>query len=1132
MFGSTFLSLLVLILEFTEQITSAPAPSFGYHELGDPLFRPPGYVEVQDPLASIGEPSAESVVDALRYAGFTLTEGELKVKERPVSDEWMTQLIDSYTKKFSATLRGLHPKPNQIQFVYTWKYLEGLPIVLTKMDGTDLTSTAFSWICNSNKSYMERDQLIQSFKSLITFVIKDHFTMLENLNVDTETIRSRTQMITGWVYDEILNPSIGFPIMGNLRDEAVLRVLRREEPSFRKLNGFLAHYFGQVEPQPSPKALSSILINCWYFSNDSQTEGRLVNDQAHLIALKEQIERNASIPNASYFLSQFLSFPSHSEHQIPDRVQHVHPVGPSNGNVRQQSTNEVDHTISMSRSSLEQNQLPIENFAPGLPKEEWMTQLIDSFTLKFSATLHGLHPKPNQIQFAYTREYLKGLPIVLTRMEALDLTSTGFSWIFNPDKSYMERDQLVQSFKTLITLVITDHCQILENLQVDAETIKTRNQMITGWVYDEILDPPIGYPILGSLRGEVVLRVLRREEPSFRKLNGFLAHYFGQLEPRPSPKALTSILINCWYFSTNSQIGGRIVNDQAHLIALKEQIERNASIPNASYFLSQFLSFPSHSEHQIPDRVQHVHPVGPSNGNVRQQSTNEVDHTISMSRGDLERNQLPIENFAPGLPKEEWMTQLIDSFTLKFSQTLHGLHPKPNQIQFTYTRKYLEGLPIVLTTMEGTDATSTSFSWISNPDKRYMERDQLIESFKSLITLVVTDHCQILENLQVDAETIKTRNQMITGWVYDEILNPPIGYPIMGSLRGEVVLRVLRREEPSFRKLNGFLAHYFGQLEPRPSPKALTSILINCWYFSTNSQIGERLVNNQAHLIALKEQIEENASIPNASNFLSQFLSCPSHPEHRMPKRVKHVHAVGPSKGNIKEKSTNEIATGGMDDSTDRLIYHKVFRDLARITSQPNQIQFAYTRKYLKGLPIVLTRMEALDSTSTAFSWIFNPDESYMERDQLVQSFKTLITLVITDHSQILENLQVDTETIKSRNQMITGWVYDEILNPSIGYPIMGDLRGEVVHRVVYQKEPAFRKLNGFLAHYLGRLEPQPSPRSLTSILINCWYFSKDSQIGAELVNNQAHLIALKDQIEKNASIPNASYFLSKYLSK
>ncbi|KNE89623.1 hypothetical protein PSTG_16917 [Puccinia striiformis f. sp. tritici PST-78] len=733
MFGSTFLSLLVLILEFTEQITSAPAPSFGSHELGDPLFRPPGYIEVQDPLASIGEPSAESVVDALRYAGFTLTEGELKVKERPVSDqlvqtnkhqdykdlgpshsqhqiprrvkhvhavgpsgskenvrqqstnevdqtisltrsnleqkqtqienfalrlpkdEWMTQLIDSYTTKFSATLRGLHPKPNQIQFVYTWKYLEGLPIVLTKMDGTDLTSTAFSWICNSNKSYMERDQLIQSFKSLITFVIKDHFTMLENLNVDTEAIRSRTQMITGWVYDEILDPSIGFPIMGNLRDEAVLRVL-------------------------------------------------------------------------------------------------------------------------------------------------------------------------------------------------------------------------IESFKSLITLVVTDHCQILENLQVDAETIKTRNQMITGWVYDEILNPPIGYPIMGSLRGEVVLRVLRREEPSFRKLNGFLAHYFGQLEPRPSPKALTSILINCWYFSTNSQIGERLVNNQAHLIALKEQIEENASIPNASNFLSQFLSCPSHPEHRMPKRVKHVHAVGPSKGNVKEKSTNEVDHTISMTRSNLQQNRMPIENIALRLPQEEWMTQLIDSFTTKFSETLHGLHPKPNQIQFAYTRKYLKGLPIVLTRMEALDSTSTAFSWIFNPDESYMERDQLVQSFKTLITLVITDHSQILENLQVDTETIKSRNQMITGWVYDEILNPSIGYPIMGNLRGEVVHRVVYQKEPAFRKLNGFLAHYLGRLEPQPSPRSLTSILINCWYFSKDSQIGAELVNNQAHLIALKDQIEKNASIPNASYFLSKYL--------------------------------------------------------------------------------------------------------------------------------------------------------------------------------------------------------------------------------------------------------------------
>ncbi|KAH9443117.1 hypothetical protein H4Q26_013350 [Puccinia striiformis f. sp. tritici PST-130] len=950
MFGSTFLSLLVLILEFTKQITSAPAPSFGSHELGDPLFRPPGYIEVQDPLASIGEPSSESVADALRYAGFTLTEGELKVKERPVSDqlvqtnkhqdykdlgpshsqhqiprrvkhvhavgpsgskenvrqqstnevdqtisltrsnleqkqtqienfafrlpkdEWMTQLIDSYTTKFSATLRGLHPKPNQIQFVYTRKYLKGLPIVLTKMDGTDLTSTAFSWICNSDKSYMERDQLIQSFKSLITFVIKDHFTMLENLNVDTEAIRSRTQMITGWVYDEILDPSIGFPIMGNMRDEAIHRVVRREEPSFRKLNGFLAHYFGQVEPQPIPKALSSILINCCYFSNDSQVGGRLVNDQAHLIALKEQIEKNASIPNASYFLSQFLSFPSHSEHQIPNRVQHVHPVGPSNGNVRQHSTNEVDHTISMSRSNLEQNQLPIENLAPGLQKEEWMTQLIDSFTQKFSQTLHGLHPKPNQIQFTYTRKYLEGLPIVLTTMEGTDATSTSFSWISNPNKSYMERDQLTESFKSLITLVVTDHSQILENLQVDAETIKNRNQMIIGWVYDEILNPPIGYPIMGSLRGEVVLRVLRREEPSFRKLNGFLAHYFGQLEPRPSPKALTSILINCWYFSTNSQIGERLVNNQAHLIALKEQIEKNASIPNASNFLSQFLSCPSHPEHRMPKRVKHVHAVGPSKGNVKEKSTNEVDHTISMTRSNLQQNMIPIENVALRLPQEEWMTQLIDSFTTKFSETLHGLHPKPNQIQFAYTRKYLKGLPIVLTRMEALDSTSTAFSWIFNPDESYMERDHLVQSFKTLITLVITDHSQILENLQVDTETIKSRNQMIIGWVYDEILNPSIGYPIMGNLRGEVVHRVVYQKEPAFRKLNGFLAHYLGRLEPQPSPRSLTSILINCWYFSKDSQIGEELVNNQAHLIALKDQIEKNASIPNASYFLSKYL--------------------------------------------------------------------------------------------------------------------------------------------------------------------------------------------------------------------------------------------------------------------
>ncbi|KNE89624.1 hypothetical protein PSTG_16918 [Puccinia striiformis f. sp. tritici PST-78] len=219
------------------------------------------------------------------------------------------------------------------------------------------------------------------------------------------------------------------------------------------------------------------------------------------------------------------------------------------------------------------------------------------------------------------------------------------------------------------------------------------------------------------------------------------------------------------------------------------------------------------------------------------------------------------------------MTQLIDSFTLKFSETLHGLHPKPNQIQFEYTRKYLEGLPIVLTKMEGMDLKTTAFSWIAYPNQSYMERDQLIQSFRSLITWVVTDHFKILENLNVDTETIKSRNQMITGWVYDEILDPPIGYPIMGNLRGEVVHRVIHGKEPSFRMLNGFLAHYFGQIQPLPTPRALTSILINCWYFSKNSQIGARLVNHQAHLIALKEQIENNTSIPNASHFLSQFLS-------------------------------------------------------------------------------------------------------------------------------------------------------------------------------------------------------------------------------------------------------------------
>ncbi|KAI9630043.1 hypothetical protein KEM48_012326 [Puccinia striiformis f. sp. tritici PST-130] len=282
---------------------------------------------------------------------------------------------------------------------------------------------------------------------------------------------------------------------------------------------------------------------------------------------------------------------------------------------------------------------------------------------------------------------------------------------------------------------------------------------------------------------------------------------------------------------------------------------------------------PSHSQPPISKRVKHVHAVGPSKGKVKQKSTNEVGHTISISRSNLEQDRLPIQNFALGLLKDEWMTQLIDSFTLKFSETLHGLHPKPNQIQFEYTRKYLEGLPIVLTKMEGMDLKTTAFSWIAYPNQSYMERDQLIQSFRSLITWVVTDHFKILENLNVDTETIKSRNQMITGWVYDEILDPPIGYPIMGNLRGEVVHRVIHGKEPSFRMLNGFLAHYFGQIQPLPSPRALTSILINCWYFSKNSQIGARLVNHQAHLIALKEQIENNTSIPNASHFLSQFLS-------------------------------------------------------------------------------------------------------------------------------------------------------------------------------------------------------------------------------------------------------------------
>ncbi|KAI7939586.1 hypothetical protein MJO29_014322 [Puccinia striiformis f. sp. tritici] len=131
MFESTLFSLLVLVLELTQHILTIPNPSFGYHVMDDSLSlsdswfaidpEPPS-IEVQDSPSSIGEPSAESVeafADALRYAGFTLTEGQLEVKERPISD----QLVESKKRQDNKHLGPSHSQPpisKRVKELCTW----------------------------------------------------------------------------------------------------------------------------------------------------------------------------------------------------------------------------------------------------------------------------------------------------------------------------------------------------------------------------------------------------------------------------------------------------------------------------------------------------------------------------------------------------------------------------------------------------------------------------------------------------------------------------------------------------------------------------------------------------------------------------------------------------------------------------------------------------------------------------------------------------------------------------------------------------------------------------------------------------------------------------------------------------
>jgi hypothetical protein len=175
------------------------------------------------------------------------------------------------------------------------------------MQAKDLTATAFCWIANPNGSYVERDRLINSFESLMTFVTYYHSNVLQNLHVRTDVIQSLNQNLLEWLYAEILNPPIGFPIMGDITRQKVSHFLAKEQPMFGKLNAFLGHFFGQLKPQPKPATLSCILINFWYFSNQTQMWRKFSEDQDHCLALKEQIEKSASVSHPRYYLSKFLS---------------------------------------------------------------------------------------------------------------------------------------------------------------------------------------------------------------------------------------------------------------------------------------------------------------------------------------------------------------------------------------------------------------------------------------------------------------------------------------------------------------------------------------------------------------------------------------------------------------------------------------------------------------------------------------------------------------------------------------------------------------------------------------------------------------------------------------------------------
>ncbi|KAA1073461.1 hypothetical protein PGT21_012895 [Puccinia graminis f. sp. tritici] len=220
---------------------------------------------------------------------------EEKFKMELAHEKWMLHQIRAVCDKFARILHRLRVKIHHPLFSYAEIHARGLPLMITKVKDTDLRTTTFCWITNTDGNYVESRRLMKCFISLITFITYYHSNMLKKLHIEPGALQSRNQAITEWLCEEIVHPLIGFPIIGDITAEKMDLILAKKEPQFGKMNQFLSRFFSQ--PKIPPRTLSRVLINYWYFSGKTQMWKKYAKHQLDQEALKREIDRIISDTN-------------------------------------------------------------------------------------------------------------------------------------------------------------------------------------------------------------------------------------------------------------------------------------------------------------------------------------------------------------------------------------------------------------------------------------------------------------------------------------------------------------------------------------------------------------------------------------------------------------------------------------------------------------------------------------------------------------------------------------------------------------------------------------------------------------------------------------------------------------------